>query len=1428
VKTWQPQPTDLVTSVQREGISISFQWAEYSSVAGYSISEIVGPDLWVAGTLYDDTLRMTDFGEQISGRGGHDTIEGRGGKDSIDLSSGTTADIIYTDLNDLEGAGFHDLQVETIQGFGQGSTLDFSAIEGLTFIGKVQFTGSGTAELRYDPGSGSQIEFDANGDGIADHFLQVNGVPLYETAPGSRILTSVQPNLAPTITSDGGDQATITVPENTVTVTTVLATDLDAGDTLTYSIVPAESGGGADAARFTIDAATGVLSFVTSPDYESPMDAGSDNIYNVTVQVSDGKGGLDTQAIAIAVSDVDEGSTTPPADTTADMGGDLAVSIEDGFVGDAGKAAVAYTVSGLDADATATVTFSGLDKITGVTKQVIAANGTVDLTGFQDGTITASITATDTAGNTATGTGDTIALDTTTPVPVIANIAKTATGIAFSGTSEALSTVRLYKGTQLVGTAVTDSVGKWTLVAGSLSDETHTFTATATDPAGNTGTSGLAVYGSSKADGLMGALSDDLIIGNGGNDSLNGGLGFDLLYGGSELDTADYRGTTLGAAVDLTVGEASGAEINQDILFEIENVQGGSGNDTLIGNAEANLLSGNGGNDTVAPYAGNDTVLLGDGNDIVLWRDGRDAGNDTIHAGAGINWIEDFDGNNTITAGDDGNTIRVGFFGRDVITTGAGDDNILDVGGGGEISAGDGNNRVHTGNGDHTILTGSGNDTIETGNGTIRVNAGSGINRIWVPNAVATITGGSGVDSVGIALGTYTIDVGDGENTISGYGGNVTITSGSGGDTIDIANGITVVDAGDGENKIRTGDGADHITAGLGKDLIEGRAGDDVIDAGADTDTVVYSGNRSDYLVTQNADGSYSIADTRTGSPDGTDTVRNIELFAFADSSVPLAELLNKQPVITSDGGGETVAATVLENGTAVTTVTATDPDAGQTLNYAIAGGADATRFTINSSTGVLAFTASPDFEAPVDANGDNVYEVSIQVSDGSGGTDRQVITVSVGNQNEAPVAPETLAGSGVQEDAAASVVATLVATDVDGDVLTYSVSDQQGGTFSRNPTTGEVTFIPTAHFNGTASATYTVSDGVLTDTGVISVAVAAVNDAPTAASTPENTSGTEDIRVTGTLLAGSDVDGDALTFLLGTTPAAGGVVTIDAHTGSYTFTPTANFNGTASFTYVVSDGVLQSAEKTIQIAIAPVNDAPVANVNGIVDAYSFTKGGTKTLAVASDQGVLKNDADVVEGSPLTVQLVQTTANGSLVLNADGSFSYTPNNTFMGTDSFTYLAVDSEGGQSEVTTVQITVLSGGGTTQPDRPVSRATEGNDNLRGTVSSDTINALGGNDRIEGLGSNDFLTGGAGDDAFIFAKDAGADTLTDFDLNGNDVVELVKLGKALDTYAELQPYLSEIDGNAVLDLSASVGIKILFQGTALSQIGADDFRFV
>jgi hypothetical protein len=133
---------------------------------------------------------------------------------------------------------------------------------------------------------------------------------------------------------------------------------------------------------------------------------------------------------------------------------------------------------------------------------------------------------------------------------------------------------------------------------------------------------------------------------------------------------------------------------------------------------------------------------------------------------------------------------------------------------------------------------------------------------------------------------------------------------------------------------------------------------------------------------------------------------------------------------------------------------------------------------------------------------------------------------------------------------------------------------------------------------------------------------------------------------------------------------------------GSFIYTPNANFNGSDSFTYHANDGLADSNIATVTITVNAVNDAPVANN----DAYTTDEDTVLTVLAP---GVLGNDTDA-DGDPLTAALVSSTSNGTLALNADGSFDYTPNAGFNGSDSFTYHANDGTV-DSNIATVNITV-----------------------------------------------------------------------------------------------------------------------------------------
>jgi Ca2+-binding RTX toxin-like protein len=187
------------------------------------------------------------------------------------------------------------------------------------------------------------------------------------------------------------------------------------------------------------------------------------------------------------------------------------------------------------------------------------------------------------------------------------------------------------------------------------------------------------------------------------------------------------------------------------------------------------------------------------------------------------------------------------------------------------------------------------------------------------------------------------------------------------------------------------------LTGNSADNFLFGTRGNDTLEGGDGVDTAAYQGNIDEYDIYYNEiNDKYTISD-KFANRDGVDTLFSVETVSFAFSEpISIQSLLQgNAPAITSNGGRATAQASLPENGTAVTTVTATDVDAGTTLAYSISGGADAALFSINAATGALRFKKAPDFEAPTDAGSNNVYDVIIQVSDGSL-TDTQALAVTV------------------------------------------------------------------------------------------------------------------------------------------------------------------------------------------------------------------------------------------------------------------------------------------------------------------------------------------------------------------------------------------------------------------------------------------------
>ncbi len=185
------------------------------------------------------------------------------------------------------------------------------------------------------------------------------------------------------------------------------------------------------------------------------------------------------------------------------------------------------------------------------------------------------------------------------------------------------------------------------------------------------------------------------------------------------------------------------------------------------------------------------------------------------------------------------------------------------------------------------------------------------------------------------------------------------------------------------------------------------------------------------------------------------------------------------------------------------------------------------------------------------------------------------------------------------------------------------------------------------------------------------------VNDAPEAVN--DSVVLNEDKSATFNVLGNDfDVDGNPLTIDSFTSPANGNLVQNPDNT--FTYTPNANFNGSDSFTYTISDGQGGFDTATVNITVNPVNDAPEAADDIIVNVGEDESATFNVLTTSSD----------IDGNTLTIDSFTIPANGSLIKNLDNTFTYTPNANFNGSDSFTYTVSDGNGG-FDTATVNITV-----------------------------------------------------------------------------------------------------------------------------------------
>jgi hypothetical protein len=357
----------------------------------------------------------------------------------------------------------------------------------------------------------------------------------------------------------------------------------------------------------------------------------------------------------------------------------------------------------------------------------------------------------------------------------------------------------------------------------------------------------------------------------------------------------------------------------------------------------------------------------------------------------------------------------------------------------------------------------------------------------------------------------------------------------------------------------------------------------------------------------------------------------------------------------------------------------ATDPDKpAQNISYSMENAPEGA--TLNPVTATFSWT-------PTEAQGPGVYTITFRACDDGEPVEcaEAEVTITVLEVNLPPVI-DPIPDQEVDELELLTFTAQASDPDIPVQTLAFSLKNAPEGA-AIDPVTGVFTWTPDVN-QGTQTYLFQVcvSDGAFEVCTNVTVLVNNVDFPPVAVDDAYTTD--EDVVLNvpapGVLENDTDPDSPVITAVLVETVSHGELV-LNAD-GSFVYTPNQDYNGTDTFTYKASDGALESEVATVTITINPVNDAPVA----VDDEYTVAEDNVLTVAAP---GVLENDYDV-DGDVLSAALRSNVSHGVLVLLSDGSFTYTPDPDFFGTDSFTYTLLSypqPDSGWTDWATVTITV-----------------------------------------------------------------------------------------------------------------------------------------
>jgi VCBS repeat-containing protein len=381
---------------------------------------------------------------------------------------------------------------------------------------------------------------------------------------------------------------------------------------------------------------------------------------------------------------------------------------------------------------------------------------------------------------------------------------------------------------------------------------------------------------------------------------------------------------------------------------------------------------------------------------------------------------------------------------------------------------------------------------------------------------------------------------------------------------------------------------------------------------------------------------------------------------------------------------------------------------AGETLNISAASGLlvgatdgdgdqNLTAVRVTQATqGTVTVNPDGSFTYVAKATATGVDTFTYKIVDSTGLASRpKTVTFNLSPPNIQPVAkPDSGYSTSQNVNLVVAAADGVLQNDSDGDaqpLRAFLVDQPAHGSVTLN-TNGSFTYKPATNFAGTDTFTYVARDnsGAANNTSAkatVTIQVAAVNHQPTAEDKTYNVKEDNTLVVSATnslLLGAADQDGNPLTAVFVSLPDHGSLIS-KSPTGSFTYRPAANYHGSDSFTYRVSDGDKSSALHTVTIQVASVNDPPPA-VDDSATVFRDTADQLLPDVLANDRAA--RNVDGAETLSLVAFPATTAQGGSLTKTGTGRLEYTPKAGFVGTDTFTYTVSDGHGGRNQA---QVTI-----------------------------------------------------------------------------------------------------------------------------------------